>query len=156
MPALLTSNPLAFSGANTTDSEFVVHLSLADNVETQQALQSWKDAEHGDAQSVSQSTFPLPNLGPRLREISRELHSGKGVAVLRGLELAKTPEDNMIIYLGISSYVGSQRGMSDASGIMLIFYLDDANALFVVGAQNKKRDMISHITDSKNWSKVRF
>lgn len=109
MPSRTTPHhPLAFS---SDASEPIVHLGPADNVEVREALQRWKDAEHGDAQSVSRETFPLPNLGPRLREITRTLYTGQGFTVLRGLELAKTPEDNMIIYLGISSYVGSQRGM---------------------------------------------
>lgn len=108
MPALVTSNPLAFS---SDASEPVVQLGPADNVEVQRALQHWKDAEHGDAQSVTKETFPLPNLGPRLQDITRTLHLGEGFAVLRGLDLAKTPEDNMVIYLGVTSYIGSQRGM---------------------------------------------
>lgn len=107
MPSRITPNPLAFS---SDASEPIVYLDSTDNVEVQEALRLWKDAEHGDAQSVSRATFPLPNVGPRLREITRTLHNGQGFAVLRGLELAETPEDNMIIYLGISSYVGSQRG----------------------------------------------
>lgn len=109
MPALLTSNPLSFS--KDASSEPLVHLGPADNAEVRRALKQWKDAEHGDAQSVTAETFPLPHLGPRLQEVTRTLHLGQGFAVLRGLELAKTPEDNMIIYLGVTSYIGSQRGM---------------------------------------------
>lgn len=114
MPYLLAPNALAFSGTHSTAAESIVRLESAENVEIQHALQHWKNEEHGDAQSVSKETFPLPSLGPRLQEITQALHLGRGFAVLRGLELAKTPEDNMVMYLGISSYVGSQRGMCEA------------------------------------------
>lgn len=129
MPYLVSPNSLAFSGTTSPATESVVYLEPADNVEVQDALQSWKDAEHGDAQSVSQETFPLPNLGPRLQEIAKTLHSGRGFAVLRGLELAKTPEDNMIIYLGVSTYVGSQRGMCE-DGVVLFSHHAKADMSF--------------------------
>lgn len=116
MSARVAASPLAFSGLDGTATDHIMSLGPADNAEAQNALQRWKEAEHADAQSVSKDTFPLPNLGPRLEAIARSLHTGKGFAVLRGLDLAKTPEDNMVMYLGITSYIGSQRGMCQGQG----------------------------------------
>lgn len=60
---------------------------------------------------ISQATFPLPVLHSTLRELSREIHSDRGFVVLRGLRIdSHTREDNIIIYTGVSSYIGSIRG----------------------------------------------
>jgi hypothetical protein len=60
---------------------------------------------------INQSTFPLPTLRPILRDLSKEIHTGRGFSVLRGLRIDDyTREDNIIIYTGISSHVGSIRG----------------------------------------------
>ncbi|TAQ88462.1 hypothetical protein B7494_g3245 [Chlorociboria aeruginascens] len=63
---------------------------------------------------VTQETFPLPKLHPILRSISRELHSGHGFKVLRGLPVTKhSREENILIYAGVSSHIASQRGRQD-------------------------------------------
>lgn len=105
-----TNTPLNWSGSDGTAPKNTFHIQPAENLEVQNGIEFWKGGEHGSGPSVSRDTFPLPTLGPRLEDLARTLHYGSGFAVLRGLELAKTPEDNMIILLGISSYVGSQRG----------------------------------------------
>jgi len=60
---------------------------------------------------VQPDNFPLPeNLVRRLRAISRKLHHGDGIAVLRGLDPAQySDEDNAIAYCGLASHVGSLR-----------------------------------------------
>ncbi|EME86378.1 uncharacterized protein MYCFIDRAFT_89106 [Pseudocercospora fijiensis CIRAD86] len=63
---------------------------------------------------IDQDTFPLPQLHHALREISNEIHNGRGFKVLRGLPFAKhTREENVIIYAGVSSHVASIRGRQD-------------------------------------------
>jgi hypothetical protein len=63
---------------------------------------------------ISQETFPLPTLHPVLRNLSKELHTGHGFFVLRGLPVDKyTREENVTIYAGISSHIASQRGRQD-------------------------------------------
>ncbi|KAM5350994.1 hypothetical protein ACJ41O_003717 [Fusarium nematophilum] len=65
--------------------------------------------------NISPSTFPLPKLHPELRRLSDELHKGHGFFVIRGIDVAKhTREDNIIIYVGISSHVAPQRGRQDS------------------------------------------
>jgi len=63
---------------------------------------------------LSPSTFPLPNLGPVLRGLSNELHNGRGFFVLRTIPVDNySREDNVLIYAGVSSYVGELRGVQD-------------------------------------------
>lgn len=63
---------------------------------------------------VNQSTFPLPKLSPILRARSQDLHSGRGFFVLRGLTPDKySISENIIIYVGVSSYIGPVRGRQD-------------------------------------------
>lgn len=63
---------------------------------------------------IDQETFPLPNLHAALREISNELHNGRGFKVLRGLPVSKhSREENVIIYAGVSSHIASIRGRQD-------------------------------------------
>jgi hypothetical protein len=49
-----------------------------------------------------------------------EVHTGRGFFVLRGLQPTQfTREDNVILYLGISSYVAEQRGRQNHEGSLI-------------------------------------
>ena len=61
---------------------------------------------------ISPQTFVLPSLGPKLSEARKQLYHGIGFFVLRGLKPSKyNSRLNTIIYAGLASYVGSQRGI---------------------------------------------
>ncbi|KAK7210438.1 hypothetical protein V2G26_017616 [Clonostachys chloroleuca] len=76
---------------------------------------------------ITQETFPLPKLHAELRRLSHELHFGHGFFVIRGLDVDKyTREENIIIYTGVSSHIGSIRGRQDA-------YFEGKRADVVVG-----------------------
>lgn len=63
---------------------------------------------------IAQDTFPLPKLHSALRQISDDVHNGRGFKVLRGLPIDKhTREENVIIYAGVSSHVAPIRGRQD-------------------------------------------
>ncbi|KAK0643966.1 hypothetical protein B0T16DRAFT_332896 [Cercophora newfieldiana] len=63
---------------------------------------------------ISQNTFPLPTLHPKLREISNEIHNGHGFKVVRGIPVhLHTREENIIIYAGVSAHVAPIRGRQD-------------------------------------------
>lgn len=48
------------------------------------------------------------------------MHRGRGFAVVRGLDPADySPEDNVVIFLGVSSYIAPKRGRQDEDGNML-------------------------------------
>jgi hypothetical protein len=69
---------------------------------------------------VSANNFPLPTLGQKLLKVTLDIHRGKGFAIIRGLDPKDySPEDNLIIFLGISSYIGNMRGRQDEDGNML-------------------------------------
>lgn len=69
---------------------------------------------------VTPDTFPLPTLGPKLQQVAVDIHTGRGFGVVRGIEPDDfSPEENVIIFLGISSYIGARRGRQDEDGNML-------------------------------------
>jgi hypothetical protein len=73
-----------------------------------------------DLSGVNKTTFPLPHLGDRLRGLSTEVHTGRGFFILRGLNPAEfAREENVILYLGISSYVAEQRGRQNHEGSLI-------------------------------------
>lgn len=69
---------------------------------------------------IRPGTFPLPSLKPVLDSIAEDVHLGQGITILRGLDPSKYSfEDNILIYAGIASYVGSTRGTQDKDGNVL-------------------------------------
>jgi hypothetical protein len=73
-----------------------------------------------DLNDVRMSTFPLPTLGPRLDELRRRIYNGNGFCLIRGLNpKSYSREDNVIIYLGISSYFGQERGRQYQNGRLM-------------------------------------
>ncbi|RAL16021.1 Clavaminate synthase-like protein [Aspergillus homomorphus CBS 101889] len=64
---------------------------------------------------INPESFPLPTLHSTLRDISRELHNGYGFKVVSGVPVDRySREENIIIYVGISSHVAPIRGRQDS------------------------------------------
>ncbi|KAK0706127.1 hypothetical protein B0T26DRAFT_654883 [Lasiosphaeria miniovina] len=107
-----------------SEHDYALTLNDDDVSEVRAALQHFNDLGlYGN--EVSPSTFPLPTLGPRLLKAAIDVHRGKGFAVVRGIDPnAFSPEDNTLIFLGISSYIGAQRGRQDEDGNMLMHIRD--------------------------------
>ncbi|KAF8185728.1 taurine catabolism dioxygenase TauD [Pholiota molesta] len=83
---------------------------------------------------ISPETFPLPSLGPILRDLAGELHYGRGFFVLRTIPVdSYSREDNILIYAGVSSYVGETRGLQDKNGGVLS-HIKDLSQLYSKGA----------------------
>ncbi|KAK0636401.1 hypothetical protein B0T17DRAFT_503857 [Bombardia bombarda] len=102
---------------------------LIDETDVEQGLKEFK-ALGLDGDAVSSDNFPLPKARKQLEQAGDDIHNGRGFAVIRGVSTAKyTVEDNVTIFLGIASYIGSQRGVQDRRG-----------------------NMLTHVTDSKAWS----
>lgn len=58
----------------------------------------------------------MPQLHPKLRDISKELHFGHGFKVLRGIPVDKhSREENVIIYAGVSAHIAPIRGRQDST-----------------------------------------
>ncbi|CAL5868640.1 uncharacterized protein PFLUO_LOCUS2867 [Penicillium psychrofluorescens] len=127
-------SPLVWEGKDVENrSDWIYQLSDAQLDEIDAALKSFK-ALNKPLGHVNESTFPLPNLRPVLRNLSREIHSGRGFVVIRGLRIDDySREDNIIIYTGVSSHIGSIRGRQQDTRL-----------------QNGTSPMLSHIKDLTN------
>ncbi|OTB19125.1 hypothetical protein K445DRAFT_38349, partial [Daldinia sp. EC12] len=69
---------------------------------------------------VTKERFPLPNLQKDLEACVRNVHREHGACIIRGLDPRKyTKEDNIILFLGISSYIGDRRGLQNSKGEIL-------------------------------------
>jgi hypothetical protein len=67
----------------------------------------------------------LPTLGSTLINLTRELHFGRGFFVLRTIPVdSYSRADNVLIYAGVSSYVGGQRGLQNVGGGVLVHIKD--------------------------------
>ncbi|KAJ4367026.1 hypothetical protein N0V83_007556 [Neocucurbitaria cava] len=100
---------------------FALHLKPEEIEEIEDALKQFKDlpGPNGPDQ-MARELFPLPTLGPKLEAISKDLHSGRGLTILRGLKPTKyTAKDNVLLFTGLASYIGEQRGCQDRYGNML-------------------------------------
>lgn len=52
--------------------------------------------------------------------MAQDIHSGQGVAILRGLQPSGySLEENVIVYAGVASYIGETRGQQDSDGNVL-------------------------------------
>ncbi|KAI2470805.1 Clavaminate synthase-like protein [Annulohypoxylon bovei var. microspora] len=113
------------------DQKQVHRLELDDSglAEIERALQAFHGLEL-DGDEVTRERFPLPNLQNQLEQCALRVHRDSGLCIIRGLRPEKyTIEDNIVLFLALSSYVGEKRGL-----------------------QNSKGDMLSHVTESKSWT----
>ncbi|KAL2165507.1 hypothetical protein VTH06DRAFT_807 [Thermothelomyces fergusii] len=117
---------LAWTGSDFKDSsDYIMVLSDAHLAEIKSALESYKSLGQ-DGDLVNATNFPLPTLGPKLRELSDDVHNGKGFCVIRGIDPALySVEDLTLIYLGVQSYIAEQRGRQDKRGNMLVHIVAD-------------------------------
>ena len=81
---------------------------------------------------LSPETFPLPALGPCIREIAaNDIYSGRGFAVLRGIPVdGYTDLENTIIHAGVASWLGRLRGLQDEArgGSCVVRHIKDVTA----------------------------
>ncbi|KAF7553287.1 hypothetical protein G7046_g7148 [Stylonectria norvegica] len=142
-PRVLNS-PLAWYGAQFVDqTEYIHTLDESDLQEAENALQHFK-ALGLDGDLVSRVTFPLPTLGPRLDRIRRDVHDGKGFAVVRGLDPRKySVEDLSVLHLGIQSYIANLHGRQDKKGNMMVHIVADASSELKAGHHRHSTSSIS-------------
>jgi hypothetical protein len=73
-----------------------------------------------DGNEASPDTFPLPTLGPKLLGLAKDVYSGRGFCVVRGLDLSRySMEDATVIWLGMQGYIARRQGRQDKNGNML-------------------------------------
>ncbi|RXG45554.1 hypothetical protein VDGE_03163 [Verticillium dahliae] len=103
----------------------ILNLSAADIKELENALETFKNSGQ-DGGNVTRDTFKLPVLGDTLRQVSQDVNSGRGFAVVRGLDPRKyCVEDLTLLYLGIQVYIANEQGRQDKKGNMLVHIIAD-------------------------------
>ena len=61
-----------------------------------------------DVLDITRETFPLPTLGPVLAEVTRDLIDGRGVVLLRGLDVGRYGKERAsAIYWGVGAHLGA-------------------------------------------------
>jgi hypothetical protein len=120
------SHELAWAGSDfSKTSKHILVLNDVDHAEIKAALDSYKSLDQ-DGDLVEPSNFPLPTLAPKLEELSRDVHNGRGFCVIRGIDPASyAVEDLTLAYLGVQSYIAEQRGRQDKRGNMLVHIVAD-------------------------------
>jgi hypothetical protein len=121
--------PLAWTGEEFASGK-PFELDLKDDIkELDSALKHFKELNLTE-NDISPQTFPLTGaLEARLRDVTKEIHSGRGFLVLKGLGGHFESEDGVKIFLALASYIADQRGRQDKHG-----------------------NVLSHITSSKSWT----
>ncbi|KAK0474936.1 hypothetical protein IW261DRAFT_535872 [Armillaria novae-zelandiae] len=134
--------PIVWDGGDwASEDQWVYRLGGAELKEIDAALEHFKGT--GKALGyISKETFPLPTLGPVLKDLARELYSGRGFFVLRTIPVDQyTKTDLAIVYAGtfsrflciylglcllsgLSAHVGSARGKQDSTGAVLAHIKD--------------------------------
>lgn len=85
---------------------YVVRLTDAELEELDAALAT-ADSRVDDVLDITRDDFPLPTLGARLAEVTDELINGPGVALLRGLDVARYGKERAsMIYWGVGTHLG--------------------------------------------------
>ncbi|KAK0434047.1 uncharacterized protein EV420DRAFT_1282790 [Desarmillaria tabescens] len=117
--------PIVWEGKDwTSEDQWVYQLRDAELEEIDRALQYFKGTGK-PLGYISRETFPLPTLSPTLKDLARELYSGRGFFVLRTIPIEQyTKTELAILYAGISSHVGSARGKQDSTGSVLAHIKD--------------------------------
>jgi len=99
-------------------SDWIRPFSLEELAEIDRAVRAFK-ASGAPLAGISPASFPLPALGPVLREILAELLEGRGFILLRGFPVRRyAREEQAIAYMGIGAWLGRPRSQN-AKGHLL-------------------------------------
>ncbi|KAJ7063600.1 hypothetical protein C8F01DRAFT_1279522 [Mycena amicta] len=109
--------PIVWEGKDwTEESQWVYNLSQQQLEEIDHALAHFNS---------NRETFPLPTLSAELWKLAEVLYNGRGFFVLREIPIDKySRKDLAIVYAGISSHVGSERGRQDGTNAVLAHIKD--------------------------------
>jgi hypothetical protein len=113
--------PFAWKGADLQRrADWIRPFRPAELEELDAALQGVK--RRGlDWVDVAREHFPIPRFARELEAIARELETGRGMILLRGLPLEYSPEDLRMVYWGIGAHLGTavcQGGSGELLGVV--------------------------------------
>lgn len=117
---------MVWAGSELEPAKYIIELSSTDIENIKAAVINFK-LQGLDRGQISQSTFPLPlGLSHKLSLVSKELHEGRGVVVLRGLYAANlNDEEAVIAFAGVCSYVCPLRA-TDSYANQTLSHIRDA------------------------------
>ncbi|KIH92036.1 taurine catabolism dioxygenase family protein [Sporothrix brasiliensis 5110] len=128
LPSRLSS-PLAELGANGS-GPLHVYLSTAEVKALELALSAFKALQIDGHEICKDNFVPPANIRDALFAASNSLHNATGVCIVKGLNPSLySDSDNLLLFLGLASFIGDKHGIQD-----------------------KKGNVISHITDAKTWT----
>ncbi|EPS40150.1 hypothetical protein H072_6029 [Dactylellina haptotyla CBS 200.50] len=124
---------LNWTSSDITKGDWLVRLSEDDVKSVETATKSYLGM-HDTVNYVSQETFQISeSLKVKMQQTVSNLYDRRGFAVIRGLDADKyTPLERVVIFLGLSSYVGSKLGMQTLSKSALA-HLTNLRPLYAEG-----------------------
>src|SRR3546814_10647394 len=106
-PRPLVEGPSAWTGSNMREtSEWIYRLSPGQIDELESAMRATQ-ARGLDIADIGQSEFPLPTFGPELPAIRDEHGSGRGIVLIRGIQVERS---TIAAAASISYGIGPRRG----------------------------------------------
>lgn len=101
------------------DPSWMIHLTDPHRVELRSALEFFKDTTHSQGLTAQwlhgnmtpqPASFPLPTLGPLLKQVQTDLEEKYGLVVLKGMPVSDfSGKELHLLHAGIASYVGTPR-----------------------------------------------
>jgi hypothetical protein len=115
----LIDGPAVWHAADLrADESWIWRLNAGDMAEIHAAL---KSAQQNDASmpTLHREDFPLPTLGPRLAAAVRDLDTGRGCLLIKGLDVDRYQENEIRdIYWGLGRYLGTPM-IQNAAGALI-------------------------------------
>jgi hypothetical protein len=105
--------PSAWYGSDLTRrSDWLERLSLEEVSEVERAVRALS-SESRDITTIHSEDFPLPTLGPRLKQLLDDVLNGRGFVLLRALPVGRwTKREAAIAFFGIGTHIGSARSQN--------------------------------------------
>ena len=67
---------------------------------------------------IRKEDFPLPTVAKELAKIAKELETGRGMIMLRGLPLSYSPDDLRTVYWGLGTHLGTAVSQNHAGELL--------------------------------------
>ncbi|KAK6343114.1 hypothetical protein TWF718_008487 [Orbilia javanica] len=108
--------PLNWTSSDLTEEDWLVQLDGGDVESVEAAMKSYL-GKYDNVNHVSAETFPISDsLKTKMKQTVSNLYDRRGFAVVRGLDSSRyTPLERVVIFMGLSSYVGGKLGMQTLS-----------------------------------------
>jgi len=112
LPEPITA-PSAWYGPDLVNStEWVYQLTDSDIAEIEAAMKPLA-AREADIAKITRADFPLPTLGPKLKELCNQVIDGRGFQLIRGLPVDRySNRESATAYFGIGTHFGNARSQN--------------------------------------------